>query len=192
MKQFDWNQLDASGRVAALGRAPQTCSQELRGGVAQIIADVRARGDAALRELSARYDGCELGAIEVDAGEFAAAQAALAPDLKDAIREAAARIEFYHRATALRAQAVDTAPGVRVERILRPIDRVGLYVPAGTAPLPSTALMLGIPARIASCPQVVLCSPARADGSCDPAVLFAAQLTGVHRVFRVGGAQAIA
>jgi len=192
MEQLDWNRLDAAGRAAALARAPQAHGPGLRDGVARIIADVRARGDQALRDLGARYDGCALEALEVDAGEFAAAEAALAADVKDAIREAAQRIESYHRATALRPQALDTAAGVRVERMLRPIDRVGLYVPAGSAPLPSTALMLGIPARIAGCPQVVLCSPARADGRCDPAVLFAARLTGVRRVFRVGGAQAIA
>jgi histidinol dehydrogenase len=81
---------------------------------------------------------------------------------------------------------------VRVERLLRPVARVGLYVPAGSAPLPSTALMLGVPARIAGCPEVVLCSPARADGRCDPAVLYAARVVGVHRVFKLGGAQAIA
>jgi histidinol dehydrogenase len=88
--------------------------------------------------------------------------------------------------------ALETAPGVRVERVLRPINRVGLYVPAGTAPLPSTALMLGVPARIAGCREVVLCSPARTDGRCDAAVLYAARLTGVHKVFKLGGAQAIA
>ncbi len=192
MKQLDWNQLDAAGRGAALARPPQTRSADLRSDVAQIIADVRARGDVALRELSAKHDGCALDAIEVGAAGFAAAEAVLAPDLKAAIREAAARIERYHRATAMQPQALDTAPGVRVERVLRPIDRVGLYVPAGSAPLPSTALMLGIPARIAGCPQVVLCSPARADGHCDAAVLFAAQVTGIHRVFQLGGAQAIA
>lgn len=88
--------------------------------------------------------------------------------------------------------AVETAPGVRVERVLRPIAKVGLYVPAGSAPLPSTALMLGVPAGLAGCREVVLCSPARADGRCDEAVLYAARVTGVHRVFKLGGAQAIA
>jgi histidinol dehydrogenase len=87
---------------------------------------------------------------------------------------------------------VDTATGVRCERILRPIQRVGLYVPAGSAPLPSTALMLGVPARLAGCPQVVLCTPPRADGSADPAVLVAARLCSIERVFKLGGAQAIA
>jgi len=87
---------------------------------------------------------------------------------------------------------VETAPGVRCERMVRAIGRVGLYVPAGSAPLPSTALMLGVPAQLAGCREVVLCTPPRRDGSADPAVLVAARLTGVHRVFKLGGAQAIA
>ncbi|HET8764903.1 MAG TPA: histidinol dehydrogenase, partial [Rhodanobacter sp.] len=131
-------------------------------------------------------------ALQVTAREFAEAEAALDESLKAAIREAITRIEAWHRAAVLQPVAADTAPGVRIERMLRPVGRVGLYVPAGSAPLPSTAIMLGVPARIAGCPQVVLCSPARADGRCDAAVLYAAQLTGVHQVFKVGGAQAIA
>jgi len=192
MKRLDWNALDETARREALARPAQSRANALRHGVGQIIAAVRDRGDAALRELSAKYDRCTLGAIAVDEAGFVAAEAALDPALKAAIREAAARIELFHRASAPQPVAVDTAPGVRVERMLRPISRVGLYVPAGSAPLPSTALMLGVPAQIAGCREVVLCSPARADGRCDEAVLYAARLTGVHRVFRLGGAQAIA
>ena len=103
-----------------------------------------------------------------------------------------ARIELYHRAGMTQPYAVDTAPGVRCERILRPIARVGLYVPAGSAPLPSTALMLGVPARLAGCRDMVLCTPPRADGSADPVVLHVAQRCGITRVFKLGGAQAIA
>lgn len=192
MKRLDWNALDETSRREALARPAQSRADELRDGVGQIIAAVRKRGDAALRELSAKYDRCTLDAVAVDEAEFVAAEAALDPALKAAIREAAARIELFHRATAPLPTAVDTAPGVRVERMLRPISRVGLYVPAGSAPLPSTALMLGVPAQIAACREVVLCSPARADGRCDEAVLYAARLTGVHKVFKLGGAQAIA
>ncbi len=192
MKWIDWDLLDEPGRDIALARPAQSRAEELREGTGRIIADVRARGDAALRELSAKYDRCALTGIEVAEAEFAAAEASLAPELKAAIREAAGRIEAFHRAAAPQAVGVDTAPGVRVERMLRPIRRVGLYVPAGSAPLPSTALMLGVPARIAGCREVVLCSPARADGRCDAAVLYAARLTGVHKVFKLGGAQAIA
>ncbi|GAA0261819.1 histidinol dehydrogenase [Rhodanobacter caeni] len=192
MKQLDWNRLDEPARRDALARPTQSRTDDLSGGVARIVAAVRERGDDALREFSAAYDGCALDALEVSEAEFAAAEAALDPALKAAIDEAAARIEHYHRATASKPVAVETAPGVRLERIVRPINRVGLYVPAGTAPLPSTALMLGVPARVAGCRSVVLCSPARADGNCDAAVLYAARVTGVHRVFKIGGAQAIA
>jgi histidinol dehydrogenase len=192
MKRLDWNRLDEAARREALARPAQSRADELRRGVEQIVGAVRARGDAALRELSAKYDRCELSAIEVDEAEFVAAELALSSELKEAIREAAGRIEAFHRAAAPQPVGVDTAEGVRVERMLRPVSRVGLYVPAGTAPLPSTALMLGVPAQIAGCREVVLCSPARADGCCDEAVLYAARVTGVHRVFKLGGAQAIA
>jgi histidinol dehydrogenase len=192
MKRLAWNALDEQDRAAALARPVQARSDELRDGVAGIIAEVRAHGDEALLRFTAQYDGCRLQRLQVEPAEFDEAEAALDPALKAAIGEAAARIETFHRAAALRPVTVDTAPGVRVERVLRPITRVGLYVPAGTAPLPSTALMLGVPARIAGCAEVVVCSPARADGRCDPAVLHAARVVGAHRVFMLGGAQAIA
>jgi histidinol dehydrogenase len=192
MNRLDWNALDNAARRAALARPPQSRADTLRTGVEQIVARVRADGDQALRDLSERYDHCTLDAIEVSGREIDEAEARLDPVLKAAIEEAAARIEAFHRAAAPQPVALDTASGVRVERVLRPIGRVGLYVPAGSAPLPSTALMLGVPARIAGCPEVVLCSPARADGRCDDAVLYAARITGVHKVFKLGGAQAIA
>jgi len=192
MKRIDWNTLDEAGRDAALARPAQSRSKALREGVEAIVADVRARGDEALRELTARYDGATLAALEVTDEEFAAAEARLDPALKAAVREAAERIERFHRAAAPTAVSVETARGVRVERVLRPIRRVGLYVPAGGAPLPSTAIMLGVPAAIAGCQEVVLCTPVQANGRCDDAVLFAARATGVHKVFKLGGAQAIA
>lgn len=192
MKRITWNTLNEAGRREALARPAQSRAEELRHGVEQIIAVVRANGDTALRELSARYDRCTLKAIEVNEAEFKDAEAKLAPELKVAIREAAGRIDAFHRAAAPQPVTVHTATGVTVERVLRPINRVGLYVPAGSAPLPSTALMLGVPARIAGCREVVMCSPARADGTCDEAVLFTAREVGVHRVYKLGGAQAIA
>ena len=192
MKRLTWSDLDERARHDALARPLQSRAESLRDGVARIIGDVRERGDAALFELTERYDGCVLDTLAVQPEEFAAAEAALDADLKAAIREAAERIETFHRAAAPQPVGIETAPGVRVERMLRPIRRVGLYVPAGTAPLPSTALMLGVPAHIAGCADITLCSPARADGRCDQAVLYAAQVTGVHKVFKLGGAQAIA
>ncbi|MDR3447887.1 MULTISPECIES: histidinol dehydrogenase [unclassified Dyella] len=192
MNRLDWNTLDTRGQCAALSRPVQSRAESLRAGVEQIIARVRADGDVALRELTAKLDRCALHAIEVSQREWNEAEARLAPELKGAIDEAASRIDAFHRVAAPQPVMLDTASGVRVERILRSIQRVGLYVPAGSAPLPSTALMLGVPARIAGCAEVVLCSPARPDGRCDDAVLYAARVTGVHRVFKLGGAQAIA
>jgi histidinol dehydrogenase len=189
---LNWASLDEHARVAALRRPPQAHDEQMIAGVARIIAQVRADGDAALLALTRRYDGCELASIEVPADEIASAQANLDPLLKQAIEEAKSRIELFHRATAPAPLKIETAPGVVCERVLRPIGSVGLYVPAGTAPLPSTALMLGVPAQIAQCPQIILCTPADAKGRCDPAVLYAAAACGITRVCKLGGAQAIA
>ncbi|MCH6484337.1 histidinol dehydrogenase [Pseudoxanthomonas sp. LH2527] len=189
---YDWNALDDVAREGLLARPVQTVAQRTRDAVAGLIADVQARGDAALRDVTARFDGVELAMFEVSEEEFAAAHTAVPADLRQAMQEAAERIEAFHRAGMAQPYAVETAPGVVCERMILPIPRVGLYVPAGSAPLPSTALMLGVPSRLAGCREVVLCTPPRRDGTADPAVLVAAQLTGVRRVFKLGGAQAIA
>ena len=181
MNRLIWSQLDEAARSAALTRPVQTVAQQTRDAVATLIAQVRAQGDDALRAITARFDGVELSSFEVSEAEFAAAEAAVPAELRQAMVDAAERIARFH-----------AAGMVVCERMLRPIGRVGLYVPAGSAPLPSTALMLGVPAQLAGCPQVVLCTPPRADGSADPAVLVAARPTGVQRVFKLGGAQAIA
>lgn len=190
--RLSWSALDESARQAALTRPVQTVATKTRESVSLLLADVRERGDAALRDITLRFDGPRMELFEVNAEEFAAAEAAVSPELRVAMEQAAQRIEAFHRAGIAQPYAVETAPGVVCERIIRPIARVGLYVPAGSAPLPSTALMLGVPARLAGCREVVLCTPPRKDGSADPAVLVAAQLTGVTRVFKLGGAQAIA
>jgi histidinol dehydrogenase len=192
MRRLDWPQLSEGARRAALARPAKTVAPETRSAVAAILDEVRTKGDAALHEFSRRFDGVALTDFQVTAAEFAAGWAQVPATVRAAIADAARRIETYHRAGMAGPYAVNTADGVRCERILRPIARVGLYVPAGSAPLPSTALMLGVPARLAGCPQVVLCTPPRADGSADPTVLHAAQVCGIDRVFLIGGAQAIA
>ena len=192
MNVVQWSTLDASAQAQALQRPVQAVAAQTRDAVAGLIAAVRADGDTALREISLRFDGVAPESFEVTEAEFAAAEQAVPADLRQAMVEAAARIGVFHKAGMSQGYAVDTAPGVRCERVVRPIGRVGLYVPAGSAPLPSTALMLGVPAQLAGCREVVLCTPPRKDGSADPAVLVAARLTGVHRVFKLGGAQAIA
>lgn len=192
MNRLDWSQLDERAQAHALTRPVQAVAAQTRDSVARLIAEVREIGDVALREITARFDGVALARFEVEAEEFAAAEASIAPELREAMVEAIGRIEAFHRAGMAQGYAVETAPGVVCEKIVRPIGRVGLYVPAGSAPLPSTALMLGVPARLAGCREVVLCTPPRKDGTADPAVLVAARLTGVSRVFKLGGAQAIA
>jgi histidinol dehydrogenase len=189
---LDWNDLDAAERRDVLRRPAPLQDPCVLGGVAGIFEQVRERGDQALREFTRRFDGASLEAFEVSEAEFAMAQASIAAPLAGAMREAAARLEAWHRAGAMPDFEIQTAPGVRCGRVLRGLDRVGLYVPAGSAPLPSTALMLGVPARLAGVGQAVLCTPPRADGRADPSVLVAARLCGIARVFKLGGAQAIA
>jgi histidinol dehydrogenase len=190
--RLQWSRLDGDARRTALQRPVRRMSAQVSATVASIIDEVRTRGDAALREFGTRFDGVALDDLLVSDDEFAAAANGIPAELKVAIGAAASRIERYHCAGMMQPYVVDTADGVRCERILRGIARVGLYVPAGSAPLPSTALMLGVPARLAGCRDVVLCTSPRPDGSADPAVLYAAQECGISRVFKIGGAQAIA
>jgi histidinol dehydrogenase len=192
MQLRDWQKLSPAERTAALTRPALQSDATVAQRVAAIVAKVRADGDAALRELTAEFDRVELGALEVGPEEFADAEAALTAAQRSAIHTAADNIEMFHRPQLPEPFAVDTVPGVRCERVVRPIASVGLYVPAGNAPLPSTALMLGVPARIAGCNTRILCSPVQASGRVDAAVLYAARVAGVHRVFKVGGAQAVA
>ncbi|MDX9765552.1 MAG: histidinol dehydrogenase, partial [Chiayiivirga sp.] len=188
----DWNALSESARSALLQRPALADDAALREAVAALIARVRDDGEAALRELTARFDGCEVEDFRVSPEAFERARREVSEPLRAAIFAAKARIERFHAAGMTAPYAMDTAPGVRCERVLRPIRRVGLYVPAGSAPLPSTALMLGVPAALAGCPEVILCTPPRADGTVDPTVLVAAEACGITRVFRLGGVQAIA
>lgn len=192
MNILDWNALDANAQTRALTRPVQTVAAQTRDSVAGLIEQVRSVGDVALREITERFDGVAPEIFEVSEAEFAAAELAVSAELRIAMQQAADRIDTFHRAGMAQPYSVETAPGVVCEKVIRPIARVGLYVPAGSAPLPSTALMLGVPAKLAGCREVVLCTPPRKDGTADPAVLVAARLTGVHRVFKIGGAQAIA
>jgi len=187
-----WQDLTPEGRRAVLARPALANDASLAERVAAIIERVRSEGDAALLDLTAKLDRVELVALEVGQAEFAAAGDRLSEAQRAAIRAAAANIETFHKPQVPTALVVETAAGVRCERVSRPIESVGLYVPAGNAPLPSTALMLGVPARLAGCPLRILCTPPQADGRADPAVLYAALVSGVQRVFKLGGAQAIA
>lgn len=192
MKQLDWNALDEAGRIEALARPLPVHDASLIATVRDIIAQVRRDGDAALRRLTHELDGCELDEFEVGDAEFAAAADAVPADVQAAMAAAVARVDTFHRAQLPTRLRVQTAPGVVCESLLRPIERVGLYAPGGSAPLPSTVWMLAVPARIAGCRDVMLATPPGRDGRVDPTILVAARLCGVDRVFKLGGAQAIA
>ncbi|WP_414703759.1 histidinol dehydrogenase [Povalibacter sp.] len=192
MPILQWADLSPDARRAALRRPAQQGADELHASVRRIIDDVRTRGDEALLEFTRRFDGVTLDAFEVSAEEFEWAETQLNDVQREALHRAIANVSRFHVAQLSDPIRVEMSPGVVCERHFRAIDRVGLYVPAGVAPLPSAAIMLAVPARIAGCPIRILCTPPRKDGKADPAVLTAARLCGIERVFKVGGAQAIA
>jgi len=192
MKRYDWHTLSQNDQEQLLRRPAFDNGSNLYQQVAAIVDQVRSDGDNAVLKLTEELDGIRLPTLSVSQNEIDEAEASLESDDREAIRAAAANIERFHQAQLPDSLSVETMPGVRCERLNRPIPEVGLYVPAGSAPLPSTALMLGIPARLAGCSTRILCSPPQADGSVDPAVLYVARICGISAVFKVGGAQAIA
>ncbi len=159
--------------------------------VRDIVADVRARGDEALLELGRRFDAPDLDRLDVPQAEWAEAEMGIPQDLRAAVHQAAANITAFHEQQR-RTSWLDAQPGRITGQLVRALDRVGVYVPGGTAAYPSTVLMSAIPARVAGVPEIVLCTPAQRDGRVPPLVLYAARLAGVHRVIKVGGAQAVA
>lgn len=172
-------------------KRPVFDTRELEYTVSAILGDVKENGDDALRRYTAQFDKVTLDAIAVTAEEFEAADAALEEPLKTAIRTAAANIETFHRAQLEPVTLLETMPGVQCWRKPVGIEKVGLYIPGGTAPLFSTILMLAIPARLAGCGEIVLCTPPGKNGAVHPAVLWAARYTGITQVFKTGGVQAI-
>lgn len=176
----------------ALCERPASRDAAVREVAAGILERVRRERDKALKELSAEIDGWTPESLEVSREEIDSACAAVPEKLKAAIRKAASNIRAFHEAQMPHTIEVETSPGVVCSQRPVPIDSVGLYVPGGTAPLFSTVLMLAVPAAIAGCRDVVLCTPAGREGKVAPAVLYAASLCGVKRIFKTGGAQAIA
>ena len=173
-------------------RALADKAAEVTATVTDIIAEVEKRGDQALIDYEKRFTGASLSALEVTAEELDHAETAISDELKTAINQAAENIEAFHKAQMMAPVEVETSPGVRCLQRAVPIERVGLYIPGGNSPLFSTVLMLAIPARIAGCREIILCTPPGKDGSVHPAILYAARLAGVKHIFKTGGAQAIA
>jgi histidinol dehydrogenase len=192
MRILDWNSLDEAGRRAALARPGREARSDVERLVRDLIAQVREDGDEALRVLTRRFDAVELQSSAVTPAEFAEAKRCLSRVQIAALERAIANVERYHQAQSPKPLMLETETGVRCEQIIRPVQSVGLYVPAGTAPLPSAVIMLAVPARLAGCPNRILCTPPARNGRVHPAVLTAAALCGINQVFKVGGAQAIA
>jgi len=177
---------------AALMQRAATVNNDARAVVADIIANVRQHGDEALREYASRFDRITLADIKVSACEFEEAEALVSQELKDSIAQAKSNIEAFHAAQRMQEIEVETMPGVVCRQRAVPITSVGLYIPGGNSPLFSTVLMLAVPAKIAGCRNIVMCTPAGRDGKVHPAILYTAALCGVNEVYKVGGAQAVA
>ena len=192
LKTFNWAELDDAARTGLLRRPALAADAKIRTDVEAIIAAVRGGGDEAVRALTRKFDGADLEALRVGEDEKESALRQLDDAAVAAIDVAIANVRRFHEAQLPKDIVIDTMPGVRCERTSHAIDAIGLYVPAGTAPLPSAAVMLAVPAAIAGCPTRILCTPPRPDGTADPAVVVAATRAGIDDIFKIGGAQAIA
>ena len=172
--------------------ARDNIASNVEGAVTEILAQVAARGDEALREYTLRFDKADLANLEVTEAEIDEAFAAVEPEFVAILEQAAANIRAFHEKQRRNSFVVADQPGVVLGQKIVPIQKVGLYVPGGTAAYPSTVLMDSIPAKIAGCPQLVMVTPPSADGKVNPVILAAAKIAGVDRIFKVGGAQAVA
>jgi histidinol dehydrogenase len=191
MKIYFENKLTKENRRALLRRI-SPFQNETDTTVQSLCLDIKRRGDTAVRDYSKKYDKSKVKALRVSAEECESAKQSLSPEFMSAITIAARNIRTFHESQRCNTQKIETMKGVTCWRESRPLDRVGLYVPAGSAPLPSTVLMLGVPAKLAGCKQIILCSPPKTNGSVDPYVLAIAAMIGIDEVYKVGGAQAIA
>jgi histidinol dehydrogenase len=159
--------------------------------VIKILQKVKAKGDKAVRKFTKEFDGVKLKSLEVSAEELNNAATLLSDELKAAIQQAKANIETFHATQREEIKKIETMPGVVCWRKSAGIEKVGLYIPGGSAPLFSTVLMLAVPAKLAGCKDIVLCSPPEKEGTINPAILFAAHLCGISKIFKAGGVQAI-
>ena len=177
---------------ASIIERPSIDAAQLNDNVRNIIDDVIAGGDAAIKKITLQFDRVSINELRVTAEKIAAAENLLTPGLKTAIQLAKVNIEIFHNSQIQKVERIETMPGVWCWRKSVGIEKVGIYIPGGSAPLFSTVLMLGIPAKIAGCKEIVLCTPPNEQGDIHPAILYAASLVGVTAIYSVGGAQAIA
>ena len=188
MRTVVWQSLNETQQDSILERPAITEGANITAAVSEVIAKVRKEGDAALLELTERFDRVQPESIRVSTQEIDEASARLSEKMKNALEQAYENIAKFHKAQKPEPIKVETQPGVVCEQVTRPIQKVGLYIPGGSAPLPSTVLMLGVPAKIAGCRKVVLCSPPPIADE----ILYVAKLCGIDEVYNVGGGQAVA
>ncbi|HHC6478226.1 TPA: histidinol dehydrogenase [Vibrio parahaemolyticus] len=188
MRNVVWQSLSEEQQDAILERPAIAEGANITAAVADVIAKVRTQGDAALLELTEKFDRVKPESIRVPSKEINAASERLSAEMKQALEQAYSNIAKFHKAQKPQPIKVETQPGVMCEQVTRPIQKVGLYIPGGSAPLPSTVLMLGVPAKIAGCRKVVLCSPPPIADE----ILYVAKLCGIDEVYNVGGGQAVA
>ncbi|EKF9636523.1 histidinol dehydrogenase [Vibrio cholerae] len=188
MRTVVWQSLSEAQQESILERPAITEGENITAAVAQVIAKVRSEGDAALFELTEKFDRVKPASLRVSREEMDAAAARLSETMKQALEQAYNNISKFHKAQKVQPIKVETMPGVVCEQVTRPINKVGLYIPGGSAPLPSTVLMLGVPAQIAGCRKVVLCSPPPIADE----ILYVAKLCNIDEVYNLGGGQAIA
>ncbi|HDZ9242558.1 histidinol dehydrogenase [Vibrio cholerae] len=188
MRTVVWQSLSEAQQESILERPAITEGANITAAVAQVIAKVRSEGDAALFELTEKFDRVKPASLRVSREEMDAAAARLSETMKQALEQAYNNISKFHKAQKVQPIKVETMPGVVCEQVTRPINKVGLYIPGGSAPLPSTVLMLGVPAQIAGCRKVVLCSPPPIADE----ILYVAKLCNIDEVYNLGGGQAIA
>ncbi|HGS4885180.1 histidinol dehydrogenase [Vibrio parahaemolyticus] len=188
MRTVVWQSLSEEQQDAILERPAIAEGANITAAVADVIAKVRTQGDAALLELTEKFDRVKPESIRVPSKEVNAASERLSAEMKQALEQAYSNIAKFHKAQKPQPIKVETQPGVMCEQVTRPIQKVGLYIPGGSAPLPSTVLMLGVPAKIAGCRKVVLCSPPPIADE----ILYVAKLCGIDEVYNVGGGQAVA
>ncbi|HCG5623939.1 TPA: histidinol dehydrogenase [Vibrio parahaemolyticus] len=188
MRTVVWQSLSEEQQDAILERPAIAEGANITAAVADVIAKVRTQGNAALLELTEKFDRVKPESIRVPSKEINAASERLSAEMKQALEQAYSNIAKFHKAQKPQPIKVETQPGVMCEQVTRPIQKVGLYIPGGSAPLPSTVLMLGVPAKIAGCRKVVLCSPPPIADE----ILYVAKLCGIDEVYNVGGGQAVA
>ncbi|EGQ9762914.1 histidinol dehydrogenase [Vibrio alginolyticus] len=188
MRTVVWQSLSENQQDSILERPAIAEGANITTAVAEVIAKVREEGDSALIELTEKFDRVKPESIRVSSQEIKAASERLSESMKSALEQAYANISKFHKAQKPQPLKVETQPGVLCEQVTRPIQKVGLYIPGGSAPLPSTVLMLGVPAKIAGCRKVVLCSPPPIADE----ILYVAKLCGIDEVYNVGGGQAVA